>query len=100
LIGMFMPKPSTNAAATPIPISYTTNIFAEVSVVGLAKREGWITNLVNELITTGEFCRVRGHKWMPHVNLTLLHRTTPYEERECINCGTVQSRGMPEWPTP
>lgn len=69
-------------------------------VIAVAKRDGWITNLVNELVASGEFCRIKGHVWFTPMHLTVEYRTAPFEERKCQICGTLQSREMPGWPTP
>lgn len=44
------------------------------------------TNLVNALVATGEFCRVRGHAWGHHVHVTLEYQDGKIGCRECKAC--------------
>lgn len=55
------------------------------------------TNIVNDLIETGEFCRVRGHAWGGHLHVTLEYVTDKIGCRECKVCGQHQTQYASEW---
>jgi hypothetical protein len=63
-----------------------------------------LTNYVNELVTTGEFCRIRGHVWHYGEGDSSFYGTT-FENgwrnrRKCPVCGRIETRSNPSWPTP
>lgn len=76
------------------------------NIMDLAENEGQLTNLVNLLVSSGEFCKVRGHAWKdttptisPDVGRIYRHFLgIPDEQRTCTVCGLSQERSMPDWP--
>lgn len=56
------------------------------------------TNIVNTLVESGEFCRVRGHIWdAMHIETTLLYNPNPGSCRQCSVCKLHQERQPGEW---
>lgn len=55
------------------------------------------TNIVNTLIASGEFCRVRGHTWGNHMHVTLEYSESRIGCRECKICGVHQEKHATEW---
>lgn len=86
-----------------------TNSYNAGGLIELAKANGSLTNLVNLLVTSGEFCRVRGHVWS-YVTTDIkaeggfvpavysIPSLEPTQHRQCSVCGTNQYRSMPPWP--
>lgn len=62
--------------------SFSTNA-QPFEIVGLLSQSGTLINTVNYLCTSGEFCRVMGHKWR------FCHCEDPYT-RKCLLCGLQQ----------
>lgn len=66
-----------------------------------AKEFGALTNLVNELVTSGEFCRVRGHVWhygAKGENYYGLTFDTEFKTaRRCAVCGKIETRVDKPW---
>lgn len=111
-------KPITNHVAVTSTI--ITNAVRETSITNIViKSDNWIavtdmdvagitmripvteqgrTNIINTLVESGEFCRVRGHTWNPiHGHFTLLHRPSDALCRECFICKAHQERQIGEW---
>lgn len=59
--------------------------------------DGSITNVINLLATSREFCRIRGHAWGPHLHVTLEYVPDRIACRECKICGLHQSQMATEW---
>lgn len=79
-------------------------VIAQVSADALAakhvkemREDGSITNVVNLLISSGEFCRVHGHAWGPHLHVTLEYMPDRISCRECKVCGLHQSQYVTDW---
>ena len=62
-----------------------------------AKDDGSITNLVEELVVSGEFCRIRGHSWGDHLHITAEYSPNRIGCRECKVCRLHQSQYATEW---
>lgn len=98
------------AVAAVLPEQPKTNTVVDggTNLIFTSRLYGRITNLVNELVKSGDFCQVRGHTWTNSTDGYILQQrillmflpSTPFEQRTCAVCGTNQFRMMPEWPTP
>ena len=89
----------------PVAIRTNSDLRAELYIpaeryIELARITGETTNLVNLLVSSGEFCRIRGHVWGPAPHLTLEYYSEPREFRRCVICGKEETRSMPAWPSP
>lgn len=57
-----------------------------------------VENLVNRLVSSGEFCRVRGHTWSDSFGWVTTERDTDGSvRRRCAVCLTIQTRTPGEW---
>ena len=62
-----------------------------------SKEDGSITNLIEELVRSGEFCRIRGHSWGEHMHITMEYSPNRIGCRECKVCRLHQSQYATEW---
>lgn len=61
------------------------------------KLNGTLTNVVNALVSSGEFCTIRGHCWKVGCGM-IGCGTIHYDRmRHCVLCGRVQSQTVSEW---
>ncbi len=56
-----------------------------------------LTNAINSLVSSGEFCRVRGHAWGQHIHTTAEYSPNKLGCRECKVCGLHQTQYATEW---
>jgi hypothetical protein len=58
-----------------------------------------ITNMIQSMIASGEFCDMNGkHLWIPHVDTHLVYYPDgPPEFRECIVCKKIEARVKTDW---
>ena len=63
-----------------------------------AKDYGALTNLVNLLIQSGEFCRVHDHTWVPNLKGYPAEQDEKPEWRECLICGLEEERARKNKP--
>lgn len=107
------PTPATNdnywifLATNQNDFGYFTNApaFSAEDLVFKARSNGQLTNLVNELVKSGEFCQVRGHVWhygdKPEDNYYGLTFENAWKNaRKCAVCGIVQVRSTATWHKP
>lgn len=59
--------------------------------------DGSLTNVVNELVSSGTFCKVRGHKWELGCGVPGCLVMHYGEMRHCVICGAVQQRLPGDW---
>lgn len=52
---------------------------------------GNITNTVERLASSGDFCRIKGHSWSRHQHLTLEYTEGKSDCRQCKLCGAHQT---------
>ncbi len=83
-----------------------------LSFIEILKKSGQITNVINELFSSGEVCAVRGHSWASgcgHTSPRTVYEPNAIytyegsclvdhrgETRHCINCKTMQTK-TEEW---
>lgn len=66
-------------------------------IVKNLRESNTLAGVLDELVKSGEFCKLRGHIWGQHVHLTLEYRTDNPQYRECVICKTVQTRTESDW---
>lgn len=76
-------------------IVYITNTVVFTNYVVLLTDDR--TNLVNDIATSGEFCRVRGHIWQPVFNTYAVYQPNAGPSRKCAVCGLQQSKEVSDW---
>ncbi len=98
-------KSSTNLEPKVIFVIAPKTTEKSVSVIELLKQSGQLTNVINELFSSGEVCKVRGHAWRSGekpaadgiVMIPAIYfRGNPPERRHCENCGIHQTKSE-EW---
>lgn len=57
-----------------------------------AREYGALTNLCKLLVSSGEFCRVRGHAWQANLHGYPAEQLEKPEWRECAVCGREEER--------
>ena len=107
---------ATNVTSTLLEIATRSNNFvyatatnailvSPAATVKYLRQEGMLTNVVNELLVTGEVCKVRGHEWttpkVPRESVSTLEyypdgRPAQPIRRECVLCKTNQTK-REEW---
>lgn len=83
-----------------VKLDVLTNDVA-ISVAEIARRDGWMTNLVNEVCSKGDVCAVKGHQWLQgragETDTMIFgdyHPNTSY--RHCALCGLTQTQNL-QW---
>jgi len=101
----------TSAAMIAEPITnklvlypYTNTVASRsvLSVDGVVKQlreQGDMTNLVKNLIESGDVCAVVGHKWerIPHVTLEYRPDGDYPAHRKCALCGKTETKEPGAW---
>lgn len=91
---------ATNGAVRHI---YVTNVFSKEwavkNVVRNAKEFDYISDLVVALESSGETCKVRGHRWgsNPSGIVFAVIRPEGYRERTCPICNKTETSTSTEW---
>ena len=68
-------------------------------VVERLREQGDMTNLVKNLIESGDVCAVVGHRWeyLPHVTLEYCPDGDYPEHRRCTLCGKIETKEPGAW---
>lgn len=61
------------------------------------KENGGLTNMVDLIISSGEFCRIRGHRWEPGCGMEGCAVNHEGPTRHCAVCGLMQTQTPGEW---
>lgn len=90
--------PYTNACVT----NGVSRSVLSVDVDGVVKQlreQGDMTNLVKQLVASGDVCAVFGHKWgsVPHVTLEYRPDGDYPAHRKCDLCGKVETKETGAW---
>lgn len=101
IVGIGVTVNSQPALISPTSEVHATNV---LDYDGLAKTQieamkyaGTLTNVINLLASSGQFCQVRGHVWGPHAHVTLEYVSNRIGCRECKVCGLHQEQYATEW---
>ncbi len=78
---------------TYIKINPGTNVACPGSLT-VTNFPSFNTNVVNLLVESGEFCRIRGHVWL---NRPWFGCSNSEEQRTCGVCGKIETKTPGEW---
>lgn len=66
-------------------------------VVKTMRQSGCLTNVIVQLATSGEICKVMGHSWGPTLRLSLEYDPMFVGCRRCTICGKMQDQQLSDW---